>query len=211
MSTQELAAQKQNSKHSAVSRRDGASPPVTAPAARVRSSLNQNAAPATVDQRQAIPGGLAFDHLLIASGGCDDPPADIRDWLMPLLRGLDAGSWAACVLNLAIDDCMSARFFDGRSGHEHLVASHLPARDAARLRQRLPGLADLTVVMLDNCSSQVFTLLDAVADWVLVLDPRHDDFACLTTLFAAFRLLSTGGVLAQPCDAPTPPFTRIRA
>ncbi len=123
------------------------------------------------------PLGGAGDHALsrteqvIIAGGDEDVAArDLIDWVRPLLPGIPGGRWQVCEIEFLAGGRFAVRYQSGAPGHTAAFTAGWRPDEAARIAAHLPGASSLAIIVLEDCTGQMMSLLDSAASWLGVYD-----------------------------------------
>jgi hypothetical protein len=141
-----------------------------------------------------------FSQLIIAGGDEDIGPADLIDWVHPVLNGIPAGLWLTCEIAETGRGCLTARIRSGADVPHLALCRTIPQREAMLLSRLLPE-APAAVILLNDHAPQVMTLLDGLARWLNVFeagDPALAPIISMLTEPAAPALQRKRAPLAGP-------------
>lgn len=162
--------------------------PRTHPSARAPDGMQSDPATAATIPEMAP---LAFDQVIIAGGDEDVSAAELFDWVAPLLAGIPAGRWMSCQLDISETGLVQAHYRHGMSATEVCISLDPQAPLTRDLLCQLPDAQSVTLILLNDFSSQVVMLLDSVARWLSIYDIDEDNIAPVVQLLGGFhRLLS---------------------
>jgi hypothetical protein len=130
-----------------------------------------------------------FDTIIIAAGDEDFSARDIYEWVLPLLRGMSNASWSVCLFELKENHKVIARFQEHSTRHEHVFQTYWKPAESAEFRNLIPETRGLVIFMVNECSSQVFILVDTVARWLGTFPSNQQELEALNRLFAAFNVV----------------------
>ena len=122
-----------------------------------------------------------FSQLIIAGGDEEIRPADLIDWVHPVLCGIPAGLWLTCEIAAAGRGCLTARIRNGAQVPHLALCCTIARRDAGPLRRLLPE-APAAVILLNDHAAQVMTLLDGLARWLNVFEAGDPTLAPIVSL-----------------------------
>ena len=135
---------------------------------------------------------LAFEQVIIAGGDEDVSASELFEWVSPLLAGIPGGRWMSCQLDLAEDGGVLAHYRHGESHTEVCISLEPGAPLTRELLAQLPDAQALTMILLNDFSSQAVMLLDSVARWLNIYDIDEDSLAPVLRLLGGFH-----GLLAR--------------
>jgi hypothetical protein len=124
-----------------------------------------------------------LSQVIIAGGDEEIGPADLIDWVQPVLSGMASGSWTTCEIAYAGRGCLTARIRNSTHVPRLALCSTIPRRDARALWRLLPG-APAAVILLDDHAAQVMTLLDGLARWLNVFEAAEPALAPIVGLLS---------------------------
>ena len=127
-----------------------------------------------------------FHTVIIAAASEDMTNQDMMTWIGPLLDGMAKQSWYACVFDLATDGTVSAQLRTSFSKTFPAIHILWLEESASEFRKFVPSTEGLLVILLSDCVSQVFTLLDAVADWLCIVETNQPEVRDLCQLVEGF-------------------------
>jgi hypothetical protein len=110
-----------------------------------------------------------YSQLIIAGGDDEIGPADLIDWVYPVLCGIPAGRWLSCEIAAAEAGSLTALIRNGRHVPHLALCCTIPRRQALPLSRLLPG-APAAVILLNDHAAQVMALLDGLASWLNVFE-----------------------------------------
>lgn len=138
--------------------------------------------------RVTLSGLPASDfQLIIAGGGEDATPAELLDWVSPVLRGVEGGLWLSCEVNPGGRGTLSARMRNGAMAPHLALCASIPRGQARRLRRLLPKPAPFAVVLLNDHAAQVMALLDGMAMWLNVFEADDPSIIPILDMLALWR------------------------
>lgn len=145
-------------------------------------TVDKSEKPAEHPSRKAGCSRTHFQSVIIAVASEDMTSEDMITWISPLLKGMTKQSWSVCVFNLAIDNTVSAQIRTSFTKKSRVVHASWPGESASNLRRYVPSTEGLFVIFLNDSVSQVFTLLDAVADWLCIMETNQQEVRDLCQL-----------------------------
>jgi len=122
-----------------------------------------------------------FTQLIIAGGDDEIGPADLIDWIHPVLCGIPAGLWITCEIAPAGRGCLTLRIRNGAHVPHLSLCRTIPRRDAGPLSRLLPE-APAAVILLNDHAAQVMTLLDGLARWLNVFEAEDPALAPIISM-----------------------------
>ena len=125
---------------------------------------------------QAVP----FGQIIIAGGDEDVTSSELIVWIAPLLAGIPGGRWMSCQLDFGPGGEMLARLREG-NGRSLEIALAGPQDFLGHL----PEAQSLTMIMLDDFSSQAVTLLDGIARWLNIYETGAREVAPVVQMLSA--------------------------
>ncbi|MFN4142009.1 hypothetical protein [Aestuariivirga sp.] len=136
-----------------------------------------------------------FSQIIIAGGDEDIGPADLIDWIHPVLSGIPGGLWLTCEIGAGEQGLLTARLQSGTRAQHLALCQTVPRRHASRVRSLLPAPPPTALILLNDHAAQVMSLLDGMAQWLNLFE--GDDPALAPIL----RLLDSLGE-ADAADLP---------
>ena len=137
---------------------------------------------------------LAYEQIIIAGGDEDVSSTELFDWVSPLLAGIPGGRWMSCQIEFGPGDQAFARYRDGGSGEVLNLA--LAAEETRALVSRLPRAQSLTMLLLNDFTSQAVTLLDGIARWMNIYETGEREIAPALNLLAMLQAMTTTVTMA---------------
>ena len=133
----------------------------------------------------AVSAPLPFSMSNIIAAGSNDEVAsdDLLEWTKPLLNGLEHGHWASLQLEFVSDSEVFVRFHSGISDIELNLYEVWSEAEVAAFRDLLPSTDQVLVLAMDNCENQAMSLLDGVANWLMLLDAKSLELTPLNRMF----------------------------
>ncbi len=125
-----------------------------------------------------------YGQLIIAAGDEETSPAELIDWVHPVLCGTQGGLWLACEIAVAARGCLTVRIRSGQGAPHLALCRPVPRRLAKPVLGLLPAPPPIAVILLDEHAAQVMTLLDGMARWLNVFEAEDP---CLAPII---RMLS---------------------
>ncbi len=135
---------------------------------------------------------LAFEQIIIAGGDEDVTAHEMFEWVAPLLAGIPGGRWMLCQLEFEADGSVLARYRDGGSETVLSLTLDSSAEATRALTEQLPQAQSLTMILLNEFSSQAVTLLDVIARWLNIYDIEERRVAPAVRLFGGFQTMLAG-------------------
>lgn len=132
---------------------------------------------------------LAFEQVIIAGGDEDVSAAELFDWVAPLLAGIPGGRWMSCQFDICEDGGIQAHYRHGESRTEVCISLEPGAPLTRELLTQLPDAQSVTMILLNDFSSQAVMLLDSVARWLNIYDVDEDSLAPVVQLLGGFHSL----------------------
>lgn len=136
-----------------------------------------------------------YGQLIIAGGDEETSPAELIDWVYPVLCGTPGGEWLACEIAAAGRGCFTARIRSGHGAPHLALCRTVPRRLAKPVLGLLPAPPPIAVILLDEHAPQVMTLLDGMARWLNLFEAEDP---CLAPII---RMLSDHGLRPQHAPA----------
>ena len=136
-------------------------------------------------------------QIIIAGGDDEITPADLIDWIHPLLCGIPSGLWMTCEIAAADRGCLTARIRNGAHVPHLALCSTIPRKQAAVLQQLLPEPPPLAVILVSDHAAQAMALLDGLASWLNVFEAGEPALAPIISV-----LNNHAGMPAQRKRAP---------
>ncbi len=133
---------------------------------------------------------LAYEQIIIAGGDEDVNAAELFDWVSPLLAGIPGGRWMSCQIEFGPGDQVFARYRDGGSGRVLNLALDGAAEETRALVSRLPRAQSLTMLLLNDFTSQAVTLLDGIARWMNIYETGEREIAPALRLLAMLQAMT---------------------
>lgn len=121
-------------------------------------------------------------QLIIAGGDDEITPADLIDWIHPLLCGIPSGLWMTCEIAAADRGCLTARIRNGAIVPHLALCSTIPRKQAAQLQRLLPEPPPLALILLSDHAAQAMALLDGLASWLNVFEAHEPAIAPIISL-----------------------------
>lgn len=115
-------------------------------------------------RRAVLPASLG--QVIIAGSGEDISPADMLEWIAPVLCGIAQGQWLTCEISRAGRGALTTRLRSGAMAPHLSLCRTVPRRRARAIGRLLPKPGTAAVVMLNENAAQVMTLLDGMALWL---------------------------------------------
>jgi hypothetical protein len=122
-----------------------------------------------------------FSQLIVAGGDDDIGPADLIDWISPVLSGIPAGLWITCEIAAAGRGCLTARVRNGAHVPHLALCRTIARRDARHLVRLLPEVP-AAVILLNDHAAQVMALLDGLARWLNVFETGDPALAPIVSI-----------------------------
>lgn len=132
---------------------------------------------------------LAFEQVIIAGGDDDVTAEELFDWVLPLLAGIPGGRWMSCQIDIGQDGRVQAHYRSGMSDMAVSITLDATAPMMRDLLQQLPRADSVTVILLNDYSSQAVMLLDSVARWLNIYDIDEDSLAPVVRLLGGFQTI----------------------
>ena len=114
-----------------------------------------------------------LEQVIVAGGDEDVAAADLVDWVKPLLPGIPGGRWQVCEIDFLPDGLLSVRYRSGAPGHPVAFTTRWDREEFARVAAYLPSATSLALIVIEDCTGQMMTLLDSAASWLGVYDLGH--------------------------------------
>lgn len=95
---------------------------------------------------------------------------DMLDWIRPLLSGISKRDWSAFAIAIDGERAVTARVHFNSPRKYRIIHAQWTQEQVASVRELVPSTDDMLVICLNDCVSQMFTLLDAVASWLRFVD-----------------------------------------
>lgn len=137
--------------------------------------------------RTCSPAPRTFNQIILAGGDDDISPADLVDWVYPVLCGIPAGRWLTCEIASANRGSLTARMRSGWRVPHLALCCTIPHKHAQPLRRLIPEAPPLLVILLDDHAAQVMTLLDGMARWLNVFEAADPALAPIVSLLNTYR------------------------
>jgi len=135
---------------------------------------------------------FAFEQIIIAGGDEDVTAGELFDWVAPLLAGIPQGRWMSCQLEFGPDGFVIANYRAGGSDTVVSVTIDSTAEATRMMLDQLPVASSMTMILLNDFSSQVVTLLDGIARWLNIYDVDEQALTPVLRLLGSFQtILST--------------------
>lgn len=131
-----------------------------------------------------------FEQIIVAGGDEDVSTSDLLDWVDPILVGIPHGKWASCELEFQSDSVVFARFRTGMSEIEINTFADWTDEEVKMVASQIPGATSLAMVMLNDYTSQVMTLMDGVASWLSVFETSQNEMKPIVRLFDKLAALA---------------------
>jgi hypothetical protein len=157
----------------------------TAAAAGGNTAAGRQAALAARPIPQMAP--LAFEQIIIAGGDEDVSAGDLFDWVSPLLAGIPGGRWMSCEIDVCDSGQVTASYRDGSSARMVSLTLDAISPAAMDVLGLLPDAVSVTVILLNDFSSQAVTLLDSVARWLSIHETDDSTLAPVLRLMGGFQ------------------------
>jgi hypothetical protein len=138
-----------------------------------------------------------FGQVIIAGGDDEITPADLIDWVQPVLTGIPFGQWLTCELAPAGRGCLTTRIRRGAQVPHLALCSTIPRRQARLLCGLLPEAPPMAVILLNDHAGQAMALLDGLASWLNVYEADEPALAHIISL-----LINYAGASPQSKRAP---------
>ena len=126
-----------------------------------------------------------FGQIIIAGGDEETSPAELFEWVHPVLAGIPAGLWLTCEITAAGRGCLTARIRRGTGAPHLALCCTVPLRHARPVCRLLPVPPPTAVILLNDHAAQVMTLLDGMAAWLNVFEIGDPAVKPIMTLLAA--------------------------
>ena len=120
-------------------------------------------------------------QIIIAGGDEEIGPADLIDWVRPVLNGIPLGQWIACEIAAAGRVFLTLRIRNGAHVPHLALCRTIPQREARLLSRLLPE-APAAVILLNVHAAQVMALLDGLACWLNVFEAGDPALAPIVSL-----------------------------
>ena len=127
----------------------------------------------------------SFGQVIIAGGDDEITPADLIDWVQPVLSAIPSGQWLTCEIAAAGRGCLTARIRHGARVPHLALCSTIPQRQARLLRELLPEAPPLAVILLNDHAAQAMALLDGLAAWLNVFEAADPALAPIVSLLSS--------------------------
>lgn len=123
--------------------------------------------------RALAPAGPRFDQVIVAGGDDDVAASDLVEWVTPLLPGIPGGRWQICEIDFLPEGGLSVRYQNGTPGQPVAFVTAWAEEDARRVASHMPRASSLALIVIEDCTGQMMTLLDSAATWLGVYDLGH--------------------------------------
>jgi hypothetical protein len=133
-----------------------------------------------------------LDTVIIASGDDEVSIPDVLEWIAPLLAGIPRGAWSACTLDVGREGNVEATFL-APLAHDNKKSLRRSWNDSEMqaFARIVPTLGRMAVVMLNECASQAFCLIDVLASWLTLCDSGQEELEPLINIFAEYDRLTS--------------------
>lgn len=129
------------------------------------------------------PEQFPFQQIIIAGSDEDVSTGEMLEWVYPVLAGIPNGRWSSCELEFHSQSEVFARYRSGNSSIELNLSTGWTAEDLAVFGSIIPGAPALALIMLDDYSSQVLTLMDGIAKWLNIFETSQHELKPVVALF----------------------------
>lgn len=123
-----------------------------------------------------------FEQVIVAGGDEDIAAADLVDWVRPLLSGIPGGRWQVCEIDFLPEGLLSVRYQNGAPGHPVAFTTRWDRADFGRVAAHMPSATSLALIVIEDCTGQMMTLLDSAASWLGVYDLGHTELEPVAAL-----------------------------
>lgn len=132
---------------------------------------------------------LAFDQIIIA--GCDEDVSstELIEWIFPLLAGIPGGRWMSCQLEFGQAGEVLAHYRQGGCDRVLSIALDPLAQETRALTSHLPGAESMTMILLNDFTSQAMALLDGIARWLNIYEVEEQKLAPVLRLLGLFQTM----------------------
>lgn len=117
--------------------------------------------------------GPRFDQVIVAGGDEDVAASDLVDWVRPLLPGIPGGRWQVCEIDFLPEGGLAVRYHSGAPGFPVSFTTQWAREDFERVASHMPRASSLALIVIEDCTGQMMTLLDSAATWLGVYDLGH--------------------------------------
>lgn len=131
-----------------------------------------------------------YDTAIIAGCGDDIISSECIEWIEPVLDGAQARKWVTCRLEIEDEGLARVHLRTSQMQEEVEITSHWSANEVAGLRSIFPAALGLAIVLVAQHTSQVFHLLDGVADWLDILEIGRAELQPLVRILASYGIVA---------------------